>query len=126
MAIALFIGLLTLFAIIQGFMMTAKGKEIDVFQSRKKRDLMGLSDIAHMVMNLNTTICFVFIEKLLLNFFIFTQTHEQLDILRNDVKVRCIQRTICQESSQLRKDFGPKGVKLAKYLMFVKPKIYLL
>lgn len=41
MTVALFIGLLTLFAIIQGSMVAAKRKDdlVDALSSRKKRDL---------------------------------------------------------------------------------------
>ncbi|KAK0179455.1 hypothetical protein PV327_005206 [Microctonus hyperodae] len=90
--VGLFIGLITLFAIIQSSLMSVKQKEgiVDI-HSRKKRDL-------------STLIPF---EKM---------TPEQQDIFTNDVKVRCIQQTICNENRQLINDFGPGGIKLAKYL----------
>ncbi|KAK0172539.1 hypothetical protein PV328_005845 [Microctonus aethiopoides] len=90
--VALFIGLLTVFAIVQGSLMSVKQKEgiVDV-HSRRKRDLSSLIAFENM-------------------------TPEQQDIFTNDVKVRCIQRTICNENRQLVIDFGPGGIKLAKYL----------
>ncbi|XP_008553538.1 uncharacterized protein LOC103575503 [Microplitis demolitor] len=91
MTVALFIGLLTLFAIIQGSMVAAKRKDdlVDALSSRKKRDL---------------------------SFEIDSMTPEQEEILNTDSKVRCIQRTICLENRELMTDFGHRGIKVAKYL----------
>lgn len=48
--VALFIGVLTLFAIIQGAMMAGKHREsIDSLPARKKRDLLISTDFQHMV-----------------------------------------------------------------------------
>ncbi|XP_044596740.1 uncharacterized protein LOC123273406 [Cotesia glomerata] len=88
MTVALFIGLLTLFAIIQGSIISAKQKDISDVLTRKRRDL---------------------------SYQIEEMTPEQEEIL-NDLKVRCIQRTICEENRELSKDFGSRGIRFAKYL----------
>ncbi|XP_011313188.1 uncharacterized protein [Fopius arisanus] len=91
-SVALFIGLLTLFAIIQGAMMVSKHREsMDSLLARKKRDLLVSTDFYHM-------------------------TREQQDVLDIDARIQCIQWTICLENRQLLKYLGPVGSKLAKYL----------
>ncbi|KAF7996977.1 hypothetical protein HCN44_005254 [Aphidius gifuensis] len=96
LSIGLFIGLLTLFAIIQSSIMTIskqkKENTIDDLSDRKKRDVHSSKDFYHM-------------------------TPEQQEIFLNDAKIRCIQKTICEENRQLVNDLGLSGIKLAKYLM---------
>ncbi|XP_063973069.1 uncharacterized protein LOC135160452 isoform X2 [Diachasmimorpha longicaudata] len=92
MTVALFIGLLTLFAIIQGAMTASKQREsIDSLPAREKRDLLISADFDHM-------------------------TPEEQDIYNIGARIRCIQRTICLENRQLVRDLGPIGTKLSDYL----------
>lgn len=44
------------------------------------------------------------------------QNTDQKDVLTDDARVRCIQRTVCIESRKLARTFGAVGKLLAKYL----------
>ncbi|XP_026672424.1 uncharacterized protein LOC108628549 isoform X2 [Ceratina calcarata] len=87
-----FIGLLLLFAIIQNTLASVKRRELltDVLSARKKRELYTAYDT--------------------------NSTSEQEDVLDEDARVRCIQRTVCLENRKLVKAFGATGKILAKYL----------
>lgn len=49
----------------------------------------------------------------------WSQTPEQEDVLEEDARVQCIQRTVCLENRKLSKAFGATGKILAKYLTWV-------
>ncbi|XP_043276184.1 uncharacterized protein [Venturia canescens] len=93
LAIVSFIGLLLLFAIIQNSLMSAKRKDalVDALTGRKKRDLFVTQGLVPM-------------------------TPEQVEILNDDARLRCIQRTVCLENHRIVENFGVVGRKLAKYL----------
>ncbi|XP_029663227.1 uncharacterized protein LOC115235518 [Formica exsecta] len=88
-----FIGLLLLLAIIQNTLSSTKRKDaiMDLLSSRQKRDVYATRDF-HSV------------------------TPEEEEILNNDARVRCIQRTICLENRKLFRDLGAPGKMLAKHL----------
>lgn len=44
------------------------------------------------------------------------QNTDQKDVLTDDARVRCIQRTVCVENRKLTRTFGAVGKILAKYL----------
>ncbi|XP_017766994.1 PREDICTED: uncharacterized protein LOC108555722 [Eufriesea mexicana] len=93
LVIVSFIGLLLLFAVIQNTIVNAKRRGIstDVLSARKKRELYAAYNFNHV-------------------------TPEQEDVLEEDARVRCIQRTVCLENRKLSKAFGAAGKILAKYL----------
>ncbi|XP_066588054.1 uncharacterized protein [Prorops nasuta] len=85
-----FIGLLLLFAIIQNTIVATKRKGIlvDNLNNRRKRELydtIGLEDKFSML------------------------TPEAKEVLNDDGKIRCIQRTICLENRKLVRDLGKIG-----------------
>ncbi|GAB1861223.1 Odorant-binding protein A10 [Camponotus japonicus] len=88
-----FIGLLLLLAIIQNTFNSAKQKDaiMDLLSSRQKRDVYATRDFRSV-------------------------TPEEEEILNNDARVRCIQRTICLENRKLFRDLGAPGKMLAKHL----------
>ncbi|XP_076755173.1 uncharacterized protein LOC143425964 [Xylocopa sonorina] len=88
-----FIGLLLLFAVIQNTIATVKRREMltDVLSARKKRELYAVHSFD-------------------------SATPEQEDILEEDARIRCIQRTVCLENRRLLKVLGATGKILAKYL----------
>ncbi|KAL6427834.1 hypothetical protein ACFW04_008341 [Cataglyphis niger] len=88
-----FIGLLLLLAIIQNTLSATKRKDaiMDLLSSRQKRDVYATRDFRSV-------------------------TPEEEEILNNDARVRCIQRTICLENRKLFKDLGASGKILAKHL----------
>ncbi|XP_014210909.1 uncharacterized protein LOC106641140 [Copidosoma floridanum] len=91
-----FIGLLLLFAVIQNSIAAAKRKDalVEVLAShRKKRDLIFASSS---------------------NF--RNLTPEVESALKEDARIRCIQRTLCFENRKLLEDLGIFGKVLAKYL----------
>ncbi|XP_076228453.1 uncharacterized protein LOC116430709 [Nomia melanderi] len=91
--IVTFIGLMLLFAIIQNTMASVKRRDVltDVLSAREKRDLYASYDFD----SANT---------------------DQKDVLTDDARVRCIQRTVCIENRKLTRTFGAVGKILAKYL----------
>ncbi|XP_003486463.1 uncharacterized protein LOC100748281 [Bombus impatiens] len=93
LVIVSFIGLLLLFAVIQNTIVNAKRRDIltDVLSARKKRELYAAYNFDSV-------------------------TPEQEDVLEEDARVRCIQRTVCLENRKLSKAFGATGKILAKYL----------
>ncbi|KAF3425804.1 hypothetical protein E2986_03298 [Frieseomelitta varia] len=93
LVIVSFIGLLLLFAIIQNTIVNVKRREMltDVLSARRKRELYA-------AYNFNSV------------------TPEQEDVLNEDARVQCIQRTVCLENRKLLKAFGATGKILAKYL----------
>ncbi|CAK9812661.1 hypothetical protein ANTQUA_LOCUS7353 [Anthophora quadrimaculata] len=93
LVIVSFIGLLLLFAVIQNTIATVKRRDIltDALSVRKKRELYAAYDFN-------------------------SATPEQEDVLDEDARVRCIQRTVCLENRRLLKAFGAAGKILAKYL----------
>ncbi|KMQ90003.1 hypothetical protein RF55_10296, partial [Lasius niger] len=88
-----FIGLLLLLAILQNTLSSAKSKDaiMDLLSSRQKRDVYATHDFRSV-------------------------TPEEEEILNNDARVRCIQRTICLENRKLFRDLGASGKILAKHL----------
>ncbi|CAL1674620.1 unnamed protein product [Lasius platythorax] len=88
-----FIGLLLLLAILQNTLSSAKSKDaiMDLLSSRQKRDVYATHDFRSV-------------------------TPEEEEILNNDARVRCIQRTICLENRKLFRDLGAPGKILAKHL----------
>ncbi|XP_026295459.1 uncharacterized protein LOC725698 [Apis mellifera] len=88
-----FIGLLLLFAVIQNTIVNVKRRELltDVLSARRKRELYASYNFD-------------------------SATPEQEDVLDEDGRVRCIQRTVCLENRKLLKAFGATGKILAKYL----------
>lgn len=88
-----FIGLLLLFAVIQNTIVNVKRRELltDVLSARTKRELYASYNFD-------------------------SATPEQEDVLDEDGRVRCIQRTVCLENRKLLKAFGATGKILAKYL----------
>ncbi|CAL7947783.1 unnamed protein product [Xylocopa violacea] len=88
-----FIGLLLLFAIIQNTIATVKRREMltDVLSARKKRELYAVHGFDSV-------------------------TAEQEDVLDEDARIRCVQRTVCLENRRLLKALGATGKILAKYL----------
>ncbi|XP_072755862.1 uncharacterized protein [Anoplolepis gracilipes] len=93
LVIVSFIGLLLLLAIIQNTLSSTKRKDaiMDLLSSRQKRDVYATQDF-HSV------------------------TPEEEEILNNDARIRCIQRTICLENRKLFRDLGAPGKMLAKHL----------
>ncbi|XP_078045234.1 uncharacterized protein LOC144474352 [Augochlora pura] len=93
LVIVSFIGLLLLFAIIQNTMASVKRRDVltDVLSAREKRDLYAAYDFD-------------------------SANAEQRNVLSDDVRVRCIQRTVCLENRKLTRTFGAVGKVLAKYL----------
>ncbi|XP_017787993.1 PREDICTED: uncharacterized protein LOC108570617 [Habropoda laboriosa] len=93
LVIVSFIGLLLLFAIVQNTIATAKRRDIltDALSARSKRELYS-------AYHFNSV------------------TPEQEDVLNEDARIRCIQRTVCLENRRLSKAFGATGKILAKYL----------
>ncbi|XP_031779106.1 uncharacterized protein LOC116416141 [Nasonia vitripennis] len=85
-----FIGLLLLFAVIQNSIAAAKRKDalVEVLSNRRKRELVALDDM----------------------------TPELVSALKEDARVRCIQRTLCYENRKLLEDLGFVGKVLGKYL----------
>ncbi|KAL0128317.1 hypothetical protein PUN28_003533 [Cardiocondyla obscurior] len=96
LVIVSFIGLLLLLAIIQNTLSAVKRKDaiMDLLSSRQKRDVYAMHDFRSV-------------------------TPEEEEILNNDARVRCIQRTICLENRRLFKDLGAPGKLLATYLTWV-------
>ncbi|KZC11478.1 PREDICTED: uncharacterized protein LOC107189580 [Dufourea novaeangliae] len=88
-----FIGLLLLFAIIQNTIAAVKRRDVltDVLSAREKRDIYAAYDINSV-------------------------SPEQEDVLNDDARVRCIQRTVCLENRKLATAFGTVGKILAKHL----------
>nr|XP_003699881.1 PREDICTED: uncharacterized protein LOC100879402 [Megachile rotundata] len=87
-----FIGLLLLFAVIQNTIATVKRRDLtDVLSARRKREL-------YTAYGYNSV------------------TQEQEEVLNEDARIRCIQRTVCLENRKLLKAFGAAGKVLAKYL----------
>ncbi|XP_076653531.1 uncharacterized protein LOC143359477 [Halictus rubicundus] len=93
LVIVSFIGLLLLFAIIQNTMASVKRRDVltDVLSARDKRDLYAAYDFE-------------------------SANAEQKEVLADDARVRCIQRTVCLENRKLTRTFGAVGKVLAKYL----------
>ncbi|XP_032675171.1 uncharacterized protein LOC116845984 [Odontomachus brunneus] len=93
LVIVSFIGLLLLLAIIQNTLSSVKRKDaiMDLLASRQKRDVYATRDFGSV-------------------------TPEEEEILNNDARVRCIQRTICLENRKLFRDLGAPGKMLARYL----------
>ncbi|XP_076233358.1 uncharacterized protein LOC143178519 [Calliopsis andreniformis] len=93
LVIVSFIGLLLLFAIIQNTIAAVKRRDIgsDVLSAREKRDIYASYDFNSV-------------------------TPEQEDVLNEDARVRCIQKTVCLENRKLLKAFGAAGKILAKHL----------
>ncbi|XP_034188208.2 uncharacterized protein LOC117607972 [Osmia lignaria lignaria] len=93
LVIVSFIGLLLLFAVIQNTIATVKRRDMltDVLSARRKRELYA-------AYGYNSV------------------TPEQEDVLNEDARIRCIQRTVCLENRKLLKTFGAAGKVLAKYL----------
>ncbi|KAG7202023.1 hypothetical protein KM043_004708 [Ampulex compressa] len=91
LVIVSFIGLLLLFAIIQNTMIVMRGRHSHALSSRRKREQNSLYDV-------------------------HPETPEQAEIIDNDARLRCIQRTLCLENQKLVEDLGSVGEVLGKYL----------
>ncbi|XP_053988061.1 uncharacterized protein LOC128881244 [Hylaeus volcanicus] len=87
-----FIGLLLLFAVITNTIAATKRRDLtEVLSGREKRDIYAAYDFNSV-------------------------SPEQKDVLNDDARVRCIQKTVCLENRKLSKAFGVTGKILAKYL----------
>ncbi|XP_046630054.1 uncharacterized protein LOC124310286 [Neodiprion virginianus] len=88
-AIVSFIGLLLLFAIVQNTISASREKE--ALSLREKRDVVAIHGTDPMLPEIE-------------------------DVLSEDTKIRCMQRTLCLENKKLGQHLGRTGKLLAKYL----------